>query len=159
MTGEPDLLSFSWRRPFPGLGQAELFDLVQDIESYPLFVPGCIATRIVSREEGRWIVDNTFGLGPVRSRFTTLASLDPPRSIDLTSTDGPWRQFEMAWRFETVEGVCHVGCGASLSFRSPLIARLAGMAIKQMQATMIQAFEERARKLRAGKRPATDVST
>ncbi len=150
MHQESGPVTITWSRQFPGLLPCELFELVRDIESYPLFVPGCIETHIIRKHEDHWIVDNLFGFGPIRARFTTRATFSVPAALDIHSTDGPWRRFQMAWRFLPESDHCRVDCQAHLHFRSPVVAGLAGMAVSGMQASMVEAFEGRARTLLGG---------
>ena len=134
----------SWSRALTGATPEQMFKLVRDIESYPRFVPGCVATRIVKREESRWIVDNVFGLGPICSRFSSIATFTAPEALDIRSVDGPWRSFDMGWRFRVSDNGCHVQCTTAFDFHSPILARVAAVGIEPAQAAIIEAFLRRA---------------
>lgn len=136
-----------WERDFPRFTPDQLFALVSDIEKYPQFVPGCIATRIVERRDRSWRVHNVFGLGPVDSRFFTLAAFDAPTRLDITSHDGPWRNFHLAWRFDPVGQGCHVTCRFSVKLRSRVLSALAALAMPEAERLIIGAFEARAHAL------------
>jgi coenzyme Q-binding protein COQ10 len=136
-----------WEREFPRFKPEQLFALVSDIESYPLFLPGCLNAHILGRGEKVWRVENVFGFGPVQSRFVTVAELDPPRRIDISSHDGPWRDFRMFWQFQPSGTGCRVSCTSSVEFRSPLLAALAKLSESGMEERIIAAFEARANAL------------
>ncbi len=142
-----------WRLRFPQHSAEQLFALVSDIESYPRFVPGCIATRILERRaDGVWLVDNVFGFGPLRQRFHTLATPEPPQRLVIRSEDGPWRRFAMIWNFIPDDSIpdgagCRVEVEVELGFRSPLLAALARTALPSVEPRIINAFEARAARL------------
>ena len=90
---------------------ADMFDLVADFESYPQFVPFCLAARIRHRAAGPGAVETLIaemevGLGSIRERFATRDTLDRERlRIRIVDLDGPFRRFEFgvvvsprAWR-------------------------------------------------------------
>jgi coenzyme Q-binding protein COQ10 len=137
-----------WRMRFPVYSAEQLFALVADIESYPQFVPGCVATRILERRnDGTWLVDNVFGFGPLRSRFHTTAHFDAPRRLEIVSQDGPWRRFAMLWRFTPEDEGCRADVDVEVAFRSALLATLARTGLPSTEPRIIRAFEERAKRL------------
>ena len=137
-----------WTLRFPHYSAEQLFALAADIESYPQFVPGCIATRILERRpDGTWLVDNVFGFGPLRQRFLSRATPEPPERLAIVSRDGPWRRFAMLWRFTPEGPGCRVDVEVELAFRSPLLASLAGAGLAAVEPRIVRAFEERAQRL------------
>lgn len=137
-----------WRMRFPAYPAEQLFALVSDIESYPQFVPGCVATRILERRaNGTWLVDNVFGAGPLRWRFRSTASFDAPQRLEIVSQDGPWRRFAMLWSFTPDAEGCRVDVELDVAFRSSLLAALARTALPRAEPRIIRAFEERAERL------------
>lgn len=147
-TGADGALRRHWRMRFPAYSAEQLFALVADIESYPQFVPGCVATRILERRDGgTWLVDNVFGFGPLRSRFHTTAQFDAPQRLEIVSQDGPWRRFAMLWRFTPDDGGCRADVDVEVAFRSALLAALARTGLPSTEPRIIRAFEERAKRL------------
>jgi coenzyme Q-binding protein COQ10 len=136
-----------WKREFPRFTPEQLFALVSDVESYPIFIPGCVSARIVAKNERIWRVDNVYGVGPIRRHFLSIAELDPPHAIKISSNDGLWRDFQMSWRFEPSGSGCRVSCTSSAEFRSPVLAALARISESEMEDRIIAAFEARARAL------------
>lgn len=140
-----------WRLEFPAFSAERLFALVADIESYPQFMPGCVATRILERRaDGSWLVDNVFGFGPLRSRFRSTARFEAPAWLEIVSQDGPWRRFAMRWTFTPDGAGCHVEVEVTVDFRSALLAALARSGLPATEPRIIRAFEERAQRLYGG---------
>jgi coenzyme Q-binding protein COQ10 len=136
-----------WKREFPRFTPEQLFALVSDVENYPLFMPGCLSAHIVEKNERIWRVENVFGVGPIRTRFLSIAKLDPPRAIEISSNDELWREFRVFWRFDPCGSGCCVSCASSAVFRSPLLATLAKISEAEMEDRVVTAFEARARTL------------
>lgn len=72
----------------------QLFDLVADVERYPQFLPGVAAARISRRKDQTIWVDMTIGTSFLRKRFTTVALLDRPHRIDISSHDPLFEHFQ-----------------------------------------------------------------
>lgn len=140
-------LTGGWELNFPDYTPAQLFALASDIESYPYFVPGCVATRIVERRANVWRVDNVFAFGPMRHRFTSVAELNAPEGLDITSVDGPWKAFCLSWRFTPAEDGCLLACRFQAEFRSGVAATIASLGLHGAERRIMNAFERRAKAL------------
>ena len=96
-------LEISVQRHIKGFTAAELFQIAAHVETYPKFLPFCIAARILEDvPEGQGHdqkVDNVFGMGPFRSRFITHALLEEPDRIHITSNDPQFEVLSITWKF------------------------------------------------------------
>ena len=54
-----------------------LFDLINDIESYPQFLPWCTHSKVQSRSEREIVATVGVKRGPLQSEFTTRNELEP----------------------------------------------------------------------------------
>ncbi|MTJ82156.1 MAG: type II toxin-antitoxin system RatA family toxin [Telmatospirillum sp.] len=140
-------VSGGWELVFPRYTPAQLFALASDIESYPFFVPGCVAARITERRDNVWRVENVFSFGPVRHRFLRRAEINPPDGLEITSTDGPWKIFRLAWQFAPQEQGCKLGCHFTVEFRSSVLAAFAALGQHGAERRIMIAFERRAKAL------------
>ncbi len=82
----------------------EMFDLVADVESYPQFLPLCLALRVRRREEEQGlstlIADMEVGYRAIRETFTSRVTCEPAKlEILVEYIDGPFRYLENRWRF------------------------------------------------------------
>jgi coenzyme Q-binding protein COQ10 len=134
-------------RVYPHFRPPDLFGLVADIESYPAFVPGCLQTRVLSRRDNVLLVENVFGAGPLRQKFTSQATLDSPDKLCITSDSGIWRRFRMDWRFEPSGSGCRLSCDMELEFLSGLLNAVAPFAAPDVESRILRAFELRAEKI------------
>lgn len=126
----------------------QLFDLVADVERYPEFLPWVSAARIRRRRDQTIWVDMTIGTSFLRKRFSTVALLDRPHRIDISSHDRLFERFEQRWNFEPgPEGGTNIEYQVDFRFRSRLLQTLIGASFADQTRGMVAAFRHRARQL------------
>ena len=86
-----------------------MFTLVNDIEAYPQFMPGCVGAKILERGED-WLSArlelSRFG---VTQSFSTRNVLFAPKSMTMELIDGPFRSLRGEWQFVSLkEDACKV---------------------------------------------------
>ena len=74
-----------------------MFTLVNDIESYPAFLPWCRRARVASRTDGELTATIEIAKGPIAKQFSTRNTLAPDRRIDMHLVSGPFRALRGAW--------------------------------------------------------------
>jgi len=126
----------------------QLFDLVANVEQYPQFMPWVVEARILRREERTIAVEMMVEIGPLLRRFTTIATLDRPRRIDISSGDPMFDRFEQRWTFEPVAGGgANVEYRVDFRFRSGILQRLMSAAFADEAKRTALAFRRRAHRL------------
>jgi len=76
-----------------------IYQLVEDVERYPQYVPGCTDAKILERSPGEMLAHLAVRRGPLRTEFTTRNRLEPGRSIHMDLVDGPFEMLEGNWTF------------------------------------------------------------
>ncbi len=122
----------------------QLFALVADVERYPEFLPWCVGARIRERREDLIIADLIIGFRMFRERFTSRVALNPPRRIDVTYAEGPFRYLDNHWNFAPAPGGCRVDFFVDFEFRSRLLQRVIEVLFGEAVRRMVAAFEKRA---------------
>ena len=126
----------------------QLFDLVADVERYPEFLPWCIGARVRERSATLVVADLLIGFKMVRERFTSRVTLDRPRHIDVSYTEGPFRYLNNHWEFIPQSGGgCLIDFYVDFEFRSRMLQKIIGMLFNEAVKRMVGAFEARARQL------------
>jgi ribosome-associated toxin RatA of RatAB toxin-antitoxin module len=82
---------------------AEVFALINDIESYPQFLPWCTHARVLSRSPTEIVATIGVRQGALHGEFTTRNTLEPQRSIRLELVSGPFRTLQGEWRLTPIE--------------------------------------------------------
>ena len=125
---------------------ARMFELINDIESYPRFVPGCTAARVVSRKEGEVVATLNIRRGPLKAEFTTRNLLEPDKRVLMQFVSGPFRVLEGLW---TLTPLGELGCRVELEMRFEFANRVAGALFEPLfldtAASLVDAFVKRAR--------------
>ncbi len=123
------------------------YALVEDIDSYPSFLPWCAAAQVRERAPGRTVATLTLATKGIRHSITTENSTVPGRSIDMNLLEGPFRRFSAAWRFTPLQPrAVRVEFNLSYEFSSRIIAALLEPVFSRIADSTMQAFA-----LRAGK--------
>ncbi len=132
----------------------QLFALVGDIETYPDFLPWCLAARNRKRESipGGEIVwsDLVVGFKLIRERFTSKVTLTPVQEgqdarIDVEYVDGPLKFLRNHWIFVPREdGSCEIDFYVEFEFRSRILEKMIGVLFHEAITRMVGAFEKRA---------------
>jgi hypothetical protein len=68
---------------------ADMYALVNDIESYPQFLPWCRSTRVASRTEDEVRATIEIVKGGVHKSFTTINRAQKHKMIDIRLLEGP----------------------------------------------------------------------
>ena len=124
---------------------AQLYALVEDIESYPRFLPWCVAAEVKSRAPDATLATLTVGVSGIRQSFTTRNASRPPEAIDMRLVEGPFRSFAAAWRFQALgESACNVEFSMEFEFSSRTLATLLQPLFERMADSMVDAFTRRA---------------
>ena len=79
---------------------ARMFALVDDIESYPRFLPWCRAASVDERTAAWVRATLSVGMRGLNQTFSTRNELRPPEAMDMRLVKGPFRHFAAAWRFK-----------------------------------------------------------
>src|SRR3974390_1746732 len=78
---------------------AQLFDLAADVARYPEFAPGISGARVYRRAEDKIWTEMLVGTGLLRKRFSTVAALERPHRIVVSSYDPIFERFGQQWAF------------------------------------------------------------
>lgn len=122
-----------------------MYDLVNDVESYPEFLPWCRSATVHERDEQQVRATIEIAKGAINKSFTTRNLLFAPQRIELHLLDGPFRRLEGAWRFETLrENASKVTLDLDYEFSSRILGMVLGPVFGQIADTLVEAFSRRA---------------
>jgi ribosome-associated toxin RatA of RatAB toxin-antitoxin module len=126
----------------------QMFDLVEDVESYPQFLPWCAGSRVVADHEGGVDASIDIEYRGIRSRLTTRNQHRYPEQIRLELIDGPFRSLAGRWDFLALRvGACKVQLALDYEFASGLLGRAVAPVFDAIANSMIDSFVQRAEQL------------
>ncbi len=122
-----------------------MFSLVDDIESYPEFLPWCGGAEVHFREGD--VVEATLELhrGRLSKRFRTRNTATDRQSIAMQLVDGPFRHLAGVWSFTALGGSgSKVALELEFEFSNRLIDALLGSFFEDTCNSLVDAFTRRA---------------
>jgi len=131
--------------PYPA--QA-LYDLVNDVASYPQFLPWCSAAEVLESDATRMRATLKVGRAGLSQQFTTCNTLRPGESIEMKLEQGPFRALHGVWSFQALnENACKITLDLSFEYSGALVKATLGPLFNQAATTMVDAFCQRAKQL------------
>lgn len=146
-----------------------MFSLVDDIKSYPEFLPWCANSKELDRNDQGVCGEVELRKGKVHKSFTTQNTNSPGESITMRLVEGPFKQLEGVWSFQTLNNEasdlspgCDVlplkggqnkalGCKVALDleyeFSNVLLKMTVGPVFHQIADKLVDAFCQRANEL------------
>jgi ribosome-associated toxin RatA of RatAB toxin-antitoxin module len=125
---------------------SRLFALINDIESYPRFLPWCTHARVQSRSEHEIVASIGVKQGPLHGEFTTRNELEPDKRIVMHLVSGPFKMLEGQWVLTPIgpDG-CRVELTMRFAFKSALSAVLFEHKFAETVGSLVEAFVTRSR--------------
>jgi ribosome-associated toxin RatA of RatAB toxin-antitoxin module len=124
---------------------AEMFALVDDIEAYPEFLPGCRGTRVLSRSTDEVRATIELSKGGVEKAFTTSNRSQQNKMIEVRLVEGPFKHLNGFWRFDPLgESGCKVSLDLEFEFASRVLGMVVGPVFSQIANSLVDSFLKRA---------------
>ncbi len=126
----------------------QMYELVNDVPSYPQFLPGCSKATVLSHQTDVITARLDISKAGISQSFTTRNTLTPHHYISMELVDGPFKFLRGGWRFVPLdENACKVVLELHFEFSNKLIEFAFGKIFNELTASMVQAFTERAKKV------------
>ncbi len=123
----------------------QMFDLVNDVDRYQQFLPWCRDSKVLSSDGELVRAKVEIVHGALHKSFTTKNRIQQGKVIEMRLEDGPFKQLEGFWRFQTLsETACKVSLDLQYEFSSRLIGIAIGPVFSQIANSMVDAFTQRA---------------
>ncbi len=127
---------------------AQMFNLVNDIDSYPEFVPWCVQCEVHSDNEQEKQATMSFAKRGIKASVTTCNELDADKEITMRLVKGPFKHLVGTWVFhELSEQTCKVELDMQFTFSNRLYEATLGPIFNQIANKLVSAFTERAQQL------------
>jgi len=124
----------------------QMFNLVNDVEKYPLFVPFCSNCILLSKEQGFITAKLEISKGGFSKSFTTRNQLHPNNKIDLALVNGPFKYLTGSWDFIPLsDQASKIELNLDFEFSSRLTDMAFSKIFNQLVQLMVAAFTERAK--------------
>lgn len=123
----------------------QMYALVNDVESYPQFLPWCTDARVRERTDEHLTAAISMALGKVQQSFSTENHMHPGRRIDMRLLTGPFRQLEGYWEFIPAgDDHCEVRMKIRFEFKNRMLQLTFGKLFHHIVNSLVDAFIGRA---------------
>ena len=126
----------------------QMFDLVNDVASYPEFLPGCSGSRILDASTSSMVASVDVSKAGISKTFTTANELVAGEAILMSLVDGPFKTLRGGWFFTPLdEHACKVELKLEFEFSSKMIEIAFGKIFNELTSNMVNAFTKRAKQV------------
>jgi len=131
---------------------AQMYDVINDIESYPEYLPWCSSARLISLIDNEQIGELEVSRAGIRQKFTTCNHLYPYEKIEIRLQEGPFSKLEGAWKLTELRAdACKVELMLEFEFAGRLLNSAFGKVFGQIATTLVDAFCKRLHEVHGGK--------
>jgi ribosome-associated toxin RatA of RatAB toxin-antitoxin module len=126
----------------------QMFELVNNIEDYPRFLPWCQQSKVISRTDNEVIAELEVVWKGVSKRFSTRNILNPYQRMQMVLVTGPLKHMNGIWDFQPLnEHACKVLLDLEFEFSGGFVDRLFQPIFQHIANTLVDAFCKRATEL------------
>ncbi|MDD5412771.1 MAG: type II toxin-antitoxin system RatA family toxin [Methylobacter sp.] len=126
----------------------QMFDLVNDIEAYPEFLPWCSGSRIIKREGNIVEAELVISKGGFKKSFSTRNTIDNGGRITVALLEGPFSSLEGVWDFMPLrDDASKISLYLEFEMSGMLASLAFGAVFNQICNTMVSSFTARAKEV------------
>lgn len=126
----------------------QMYQLVNDVQSYPDFIPGCTGSRVLESGPTQMTAAVDVSKAGISKTFTTRNTLTNNQSILMNLVDGPFKSLIGCWKFTPLSpDACRIEFQLDFEFTNKLIELAFGRIFKELASNMVQAFTLRAKEV------------
>ena len=126
----------------------QMFELVNNIEDYPKFLPWCSGSRIIKTGDDYVEAELIISKGGFNKSFSTRNKIDPAGVITVSLLDGPFSYLEGVWNFLPLrEDASKISLDLEFEMSGKLASLAFGVVFNQICNTMVTSFTDRAKQV------------
>ncbi len=126
----------------------QVFDLVNDIESYPHFMEGCVAAQVLRANEDVIEARLELAKAGISQSFSTRNRLHGREAIELELLEGPFEYFRGRWEFAALDDMaCKVSLRLEFTVNNRMLGAAATRLFDSVTNNLVDALSRRARQV------------
>jgi ribosome-associated toxin RatA of RatAB toxin-antitoxin module len=123
----------------------KMFDLVQDVESYPRFLPWCGGATVGHLSSNEMEASIQIAFKGIRQSFCTRNTFIPNERINMQLKEGPFKALSGQWAFTALrEDACKIEFELDYEFSSKLLEGIIGPVFNMIANGFVDSFVKRA---------------
>jgi len=126
----------------------QMYELVNDIASYPEFVPGCVGAKVLHSTDNVIEAELAISKAGIQQSFATRNTLYSFQRIDMELLKGPFKSLRGGCQFEALsDDACKVILQLDFEFSSKLLHFAFAKVFNEVTSRMVDAFAKRAKQV------------
>nr|WP_081696311.1 type II toxin-antitoxin system RatA family toxin [Thiomicrorhabdus sp. Kp2] len=126
----------------------QVYTLVNDVESYPEFLPWCGGSEVSNRSDYEMEASVTIAKAGIKQTFKTRNHLVPGERIEMHLLDGPFKSLRGEWEFKVLDvDACKIIFEVEFEVSNGLLNMAIGPIFEHIASTMVDSFCERAKQI------------
>jgi len=122
-----------------------MYDLVNDVASYPLFMEGCQTAEVFEHSDQQMVARLDLKKGGVKTSFMTRNRLQAPSMIEMNLEDGPFKRLKGVWTFKSLTPeACKVSLDLEFEFNNMAVGLAAAKLFSTMANELVDSLCRRA---------------
>jgi len=123
-----------------------MYDIVNDVDSYPEFLPWCGGVKIHQLDNSSMEASILMRGAGLNHWFKTRNSMVSGRSIEMELVEGPFSKLDGRWSFTPIDSEgCKIELRLLFEMKQSLASTLIAPAFSRIANTMVDSFCDRAR--------------
>lgn len=123
-----------------------MYDIVNDVDSYPEFLPWCGGVKIHQLDNSSMEASILMRGAGLNHWFKTRNSMVPGQSIEMELVEGPFSKLDGLWSFTPIDSEgCKIELRLLFEMKQGLAFTLIAPAFSRIANTMVDSFCDRAR--------------
>jgi coenzyme Q-binding protein COQ10 len=132
--------------------KTQLINLVLDIESYPLFIPYCLNSKVYEKKEKEdmisIIADLTIGKGPFKATYKSdVKYYKSTDTIHVTNIEGPFKHLDNKWTFTKKNDCTEISFVIDFEIKNKFLNIVMGKSFQYGLDKVADSFQKRANDL------------
>ncbi len=125
-----------------------MFELVDRVEDYPLFLPWCGGTELIERSDSKTSARIHINYRGIKAHFATENHKIHPRTMHIALKEGPFRSMDGGWEFTPLgDGACKIEFHLNYEFSAKLLEKVLGPVFNHIANTFVDSFLKRAQQV------------
>ena len=126
----------------------QMFQIVDDIEAYPEFLPWCSGSKILKREDDIVEAELQISKAGFNKSFATRNRNDGHGKLFMTLLDGPFSSLDGVWDFMPLrEDASKISLDLDFEMHGKFASLAFGAVFNQICNTMVKSFTDRAKQV------------
>ena len=123
----------------------QMFELVNNVEDYPQFLPWCASSRVLESTGTQIEAELNITWKGISKSFTTRNLLHPYERMEILLVSGPFRQLEGRWTFTPLKPeACKIALDLEFEFAGNILDKLFQPIFNHIANSLVDAFSKRA---------------